>query len=292
MTIPAGDNFTVTDDSHAWVGSPLTFVHTIQSMFVDANSKLWVMAVDENSSPAGDLYLDSFSLSGGAWTEDHAHPMVMKAFGHGIAFGIEYVSGVPHVWSECDADASGYGQAIATYPFAANSTLHNSDVTQRKPISGASQYSCTYMDTTLGGIVAVRYLHTAHYYQASLASLVKLGLWVNIGAIGGQKEPTLTDPDGNPDTMQGWAASGRYCYIVADDNASTTRDPVLWQVDLNGLSNSGGTDYMAKSGHKVAGSGEPQGVWVGTVNGQASGAPALIYSRKSSGATNALHYLT
>lgn len=293
MPLLPGDNFPVADASHAWAGSPLSFNHTVQSFYLDTASKLWVMAVDESNA---NLYLDSFSLQSGSWIEDHAHPMEMVDFGHGVAFGIEYVSGAANVWSECNsssASSSGRGRAIARYPFHANTTIHNADVTQLVPVSGATHWACTYMETLIGGVVVARYRDASGTprYQACLATLAANNLWVNLAALGGQQEPALVDPaSGVTDTLQGFTASGNWLYILGEN--PSTQDPNIWRVDLNGLLNTGGTNFAAVSPPKTGGSGEPEGIFIGTTTGASSGAAALVYGRRGAGSSVALRYLT
>lgn len=102
--------------------------------FDDVAERIYALQVLGTS--AGDMCLNQLDYAGNLLGH-----MLLIGFGHGGNIGVEREGAVTYLWTETDANpSSGYGRAIARFPFAAGTTLTygESDLVVHRPIPGST----------------------------------------------------------------------------------------------------------------------------------------------------------
>ncbi|WP_394425654.1 phage baseplate protein [Streptomyces sp. SGAir0957] len=190
-----------------------------------------VSSADRNRR--GDLTLTKWDMDGN--TLGH---MYLRGFGHGGNIGVEPVGGGAHLWMEADGveieDVAGKwssrGTRLARFPFVDGQVLDTTSPTLAKytPVPGSTRNSAT-IDPVYGRLV-IRYLDTDKVFKFQIHDLDLARLRIFSEPLATISEPSLTALPGWPLTtygkpyLQGYAAVGRYLYMLHGNSYGSTQD--------------------------------------------------------------------
>ncbi|GAA2751160.1 hypothetical protein GCM10010440_62350 [Kitasatospora cinereorecta] len=163
----------------------------------------------------GDLAITQWDLAG-----NRLGSMYLRGFGHGVSIGVEPVGPTAYLWTEVDAveqaDHTSRGTRLARFPFADGTVLDSTSpaLVKHTPVPGSTVNTAS-VDPVYGRLVHRYSLGTGvmHYRVHDLA-LARLGVWDR--PLAGIDEPQITVDAatyGHP-AFQGYAAVGRYLYLL------------------------------------------------------------------------------
>jgi receptor-binding protein len=164
-------------------------------------------------SKRGDLVLSRLDLHGNLLGH-----MYLKGFGHGVAIGLEGGGNGPFLWTEVDAVAegpNGWGTRLARFVFRDGSVLdaRSSRELERRELLPAVDRTTANIDPVYGRLV-MRYRKDGQFRFAlfSLAEVAReRGRYDPVADVA--QPPVLAGR-----TFQGYAAFGRYLYLLDGDS--------------------------------------------------------------------------
>ncbi|MGV4984598.1 phage baseplate protein [Streptomyces sp. NPDC001709] len=183
-----------------------------QSFAFDSDNKRLFVAAKRSGSPesAGDLCISQLDFHG-----NYKSYMHLNGFGHGVSFGVRAIGGASWLWIECEANKNGFGTKLALIKYQPGTTLDASSTSfgRFRPISGASEYTCS-IDPVYQRMI-VRY----HKDGAKHIAIYKLSDTDR----GDFSEPLVKfTPPAIPGTPQGYTLYGSYMYFQTGDHYSST----------------------------------------------------------------------
>jgi len=171
----------------------------------------------------GDLAITQWDLAG-----ELKGSMYLRGFGHGVNIGVEPVGGTTYLWTEVDAlpqaDGTSRGQRLARFPFESGTVLDATSpaLVKHTPVPGSTVNTAS-IDPVYGRLIHRYSLGTGVvHYRVHDLNLARYGVWDR--PLAEIDEPTIlvdTATYGHP-TFQGYAAVGRYLYLLHGDAYGST----------------------------------------------------------------------
>lgn len=155
----------------------------------------------------GDLCVTQLDLAG-----NRLGYMYLKGFGHGVQIGVEPSGTAAYLWTETDS-VNARGTAIARFKFSNGQVLTNTSSALEKhvPVPGSTNNTCT-IDPTTNRLI-VRYFVSGHpMYRVYELSDVRARNYTPLVEV---PEPYIV---GNEQPFQGYAAIGRFLYLLEGSN--------------------------------------------------------------------------
>ncbi|HEY0945502.1 MAG TPA: hypothetical protein VGD81_09545 [Opitutaceae bacterium] len=211
--------------------------HVPQSFaFDDVNGFIYTLQVEGTNaagthaehSERGDLVLTKLSLAGNTI----AGHMVLRGFGHGVAFGVEADGTDVYLWTEVDsepvASGTGRGRRLGRFRFVDAVTVETDSPVLTKFALVPGARVCTPSLDPRHGRLAMRYISARGEWRAALYDLAA----VKAGEGRPLRDIALPQPFG---VVQGWCSYDDYLYVYSDENYSE-RNPRpgnarLWCID-------------------------------------------------------------
>lgn len=206
--VPGSQRFDLTQPSYDLFRSANTHGPRVQQSFAfDWVNKWLFVATKRSGSPesAGDLCINKMDFHG-----NYISYMHLNGFGHGVAFAALPDGSGTELWIECDANGSGYGQALAPIRYAAGTSLNSPAASAAyRPISGALEYTCS-VDPVYQRVI-VRY-HTSAGKRIAVYPLSAFQNRSFGSPLVDFKQPSI------PGTPQGYTLYGSYMYFLTGDH--------------------------------------------------------------------------
>lgn len=227
---PPSKRFDLSKPSHDLFRGKFLQDATVQQGFAfdNTNQRLFVaQRRDSSSEKSGDLCITQLDFDG----KSLGH-MYLNGFGHGVSFGAQPNGSSTYLWTEVEANTSGYGKKLARFRFTSGTTLSASSslLTKFSPVANATEHTCS-IDPVNGRLI-VRYnlsdgKHIAVY---DLDDATKGDFTSPLAKL---KHPSVKTKS---DTFQGYAAYGQYLYLLTGNSYDVTdgeNNSEITTVDMN-----------------------------------------------------------
>ncbi|MDG4859225.1 hypothetical protein P8605_13840 [Streptomyces sp. T-3] len=212
-----------------------------------------------NTDPAhvGDLWITKSDLSG-----NQVGAMTVHGFGHGVSIAAEPYNGTVYLWTEWMTSSGGFGTKIGRFPFVNGATLEKNDasIQDRTPSIGDTMVNPQPSIDPSTGRLLVRYRTGADTTRIVAFNLsdARVGNLTSGYRLVERALPSRGDW-GKANPFQGFAAYGRYAYLLEGPVAKTS---YLTTIDLNGTGQSTVVDRFATTAGQSLPGREPQGMGI------------------------------
>lgn len=210
--VPSTKRFDLSKPSYDLFRSKALHDATVQQGFAfdNDNRRLFVsQRRDTSSETSGDLCITQLDFDG-----NYVGHMYLTGFGHGVSFGAQASGSSTYLWTEVEANGNGYGKKLARFKFVSGSTLtsSSSSITKLKPVSDATEHTCSIDPVSNHLIVRYNLSDGKHIAVYDLDEATD-GNFTN--QLADFKHPSV---DTESATFQGYAAYGEYIYLLTGNS--------------------------------------------------------------------------
>lgn len=228
--IPPSKRFDLSKPSHDLFRSKALQDATVQQGFAfdNTNQRLFVaQRRDSSSEKSGDLCITQLDFDG----KSLGH-MYLNGFGHGVSFGAQANGSSTYLWTEVEANTSGYGKKLARFKFTSGTTLSASSslLTKLTPVANATEHTCAIDPVNHRLIVRYNLSDGKHIAVHDLDAAAKGDFTSPLVKL---KHPSVKTKS---DTFQGYAAYGQYLYLLTGNSYDVTdgeNNSEITTVDMN-----------------------------------------------------------